>query len=221
MMWHGCAFFLIGMAGTSPAMTNCKTHSASMPASLIIFAFLTSCTLTNSPSSSGVLENASKPTLPICALIFGSSMILRISVLSRLMMGTDALTDLQRSWKFVESRERSSLAINTLVTTSDQATLSDKHRSLARALADFDNEAPTSDQIVALQNLLAWLLIAWKIPRENISVHKDHAPTTCPGANFMKVLPAILDAVKQQHATAMEKTCSAQGSDSNCGKRTD
>jgi hypothetical protein len=293
-------------------------------------------------------------------------MILRISVLSRLMMGTDALTDLQRSWKFVESRERSSLAINTLVTTSDQATLSDKHRSLARALAvsrpiiftcllvlclsggqhaladqddskdfslsnirpklltreewhakpalpgmkpqqpiaiilhntgvpqnrqqsmerkllglpnfsqrpgivspshtkpawpdtpyhfyidflgqiaegrdvqfagdsntnydtsgyiqvvvegEFDNEAPTSDQIIALQNLLVWLLIAWKIPLENISVHKDHAPTTCPGANFMRMLREILEAVKQQHASAMEKFCSAQETDNNSTKK--
>ena len=61
-------------------------HSGSMPASLIIFADLTSCTLTNSPSSSGVLENASNPTLAICAFTLGSSMILRISLLSRVTM---------------------------------------------------------------------------------------------------------------------------------------
>jgi hypothetical protein len=63
------------------------------------------------------------------------------------------------------------------------------------------------------------LLIAWKIPLENISVHKDHAPTTCPGANFMRMLPEILEAVKQQHASAMEKICSAQETDNNCTKK--
>jgi hypothetical protein len=42
-----------------------------MPASLIIFADLASCALTDSPSSSGVLENASNPILAIRPFTLG------------------------------------------------------------------------------------------------------------------------------------------------------
>src|SRR3954467_3205114 len=54
-----------------------------MPASLIILVHLSSWTLTKLPSSAGVLENASKPSVPIRALISGLSTILRNSALSR------------------------------------------------------------------------------------------------------------------------------------------
>jgi hypothetical protein len=54
-----------------------------MPASLIILVHLSSWTLTKPPSSAGVLENASKPSVPIRALISGLSTILRHDVRRR------------------------------------------------------------------------------------------------------------------------------------------
>src|SRR6516225_3783788 len=53
-----------------------------MPASLTILPHLPSWTLTKSSNSVGVLENASKPTLPSFDLTSGSSIILRSSLLS-------------------------------------------------------------------------------------------------------------------------------------------
>jgi hypothetical protein len=53
-----------------------------MPASLIIFVHFSSWTLRCASSSSGELENASKPRAAIFALISELSMILRSSVLS-------------------------------------------------------------------------------------------------------------------------------------------
>src|SRR5262249_7482481 len=75
-------------AGTNGDRFNrieiCSQHySGSIPASLIIRVHLTSWTLTNSPSSSGVLEKASNPTAPRRPLTSGSSMILRSSALRR------------------------------------------------------------------------------------------------------------------------------------------
>ena len=59
-----------------------KPYSGWMPASLIILLHLSSWTLTKSSSSSGELENASKPSGAIFALVSGLSMILRSSALS-------------------------------------------------------------------------------------------------------------------------------------------
>src|SRR5438876_8996409 len=61
-------------------------HSGWMPASLIILPHLPSCSLTRSASSSGELENASKPALPRVDLTSALSMILRSSVLSSVMI---------------------------------------------------------------------------------------------------------------------------------------
>src|SRR6266568_4537484 len=61
-------------------------HSGWIPASLIILPHLPSCSFTSSASSSGELENASKPALPRVDLTSGLSMILRSSVLSSVMI---------------------------------------------------------------------------------------------------------------------------------------
>src|SRR5262245_13164354 len=61
------------------------TH-AGLPASLTILPHLPSWTLTNSSSSLGELENASKPTLPRLDFTSPLSMILRSAPLSSVMM---------------------------------------------------------------------------------------------------------------------------------------
>jgi hypothetical protein len=62
---------------------------------------------------------------------------------------------------------------------------------------DFEKESPDPAQLVALRELLVWLLVSWKIPNDAISTHKDHAPTDCPGKNFLTLLPAVLAEVVQ------------------------
>jgi N-acetylmuramoyl-L-alanine amidase len=67
---------------------------------------------------------------------------------------------------------------------------------------DFEHEDPAPDQLNAVRDLLAWVLASQSLPIESISVHKDHAPTDCPGANFMAVLPRLLDQVSHKLRSA-------------------
>ena len=57
---------------------------------------------------------------------------------------------------------------------------------------DFEVEIPDPAQLTALRDLLAWLELSWKLDNNAVSVHKDHAPTSCPGRNFMTLLPGVL-----------------------------
>jgi N-acetylmuramoyl-L-alanine amidase len=72
---------------------------------------------------------------------------------------------------------------------------------------DFEIEAPAPEQMSATRDLLVWLMLSWNMSRERISVHKDHAPTTCPGRNFMTTLPELLAAVTEQRGDLISKIC--------------
>jgi N-acetylmuramoyl-L-alanine amidase len=63
---------------------------------------------------------------------------------------------------------------------------------------DFEHEAPEPAQLAALRDLLVSLLAAWNIPARQITVHKDHAPTDCPGRHFMAAFPDLLKHVEQR-----------------------
>jgi hypothetical protein len=63
---------------------------------------------------------------------------------------------------------------------------------------DFEKENPDPAQLNAVRDLLVWLLTTWNLPPERISVHMDHAPTDCPGRNFMSVLPGVLAEVRDR-----------------------
>jgi hypothetical protein len=63
---------------------------------------------------------------------------------------------------------------------------------------DFENEAPEPAQLAALRDLLVSLTVAWNLPMQQITVHKDHAPTDCPGRNLAAVLPGLLKQVAEQ-----------------------
>lgn len=67
---------------------------------------------------------------------------------------------------------------------------------------EFEKEIPSTEQISALRDLLTWLLRSKGLAVENITVHKDHAPTDCPGKNLMAVLPSVLAQVKERVASA-------------------
>jgi N-acetylmuramoyl-L-alanine amidase len=72
---------------------------------------------------------------------------------------------------------------------------------------DFETEIPGAAQLTALRDLLAWLLVSWNIPPAMISGHKEHAPTACPGRNFMAVLPVLLAQVAEERRKLVEQDC--------------
>jgi hypothetical protein len=74
---------------------------------------------------------------------------------------------------------------------------------------DFEKEMPDPAQLAALRELLVWLLLSWDLPSNAISVHKDHAPTDCPGRNFMAALPALLADVAERRRKLVEEFCQA------------
>lgn len=55
----------------------------------------------------------------------------------------------------------------------------------------FDNEQPTKEQLAALDQLVGWLAARHKLKPEALSVHNDHAPTTCPGKNLKSYIPTL------------------------------
>jgi hypothetical protein len=73
---------------------------------------------------------------------------------------------------------------------------------------DFEKETPTPNQLQSVGRLLVWLTLSWHLRIEDISVHKDHAPTTCPGYNFMAELPNVLSRVEVQRTSAIANICS-------------
>jgi hypothetical protein len=85
---------------------------------------------------------------------------------------------------------------------------------------DFEQETPAPEQMTALRKILVWLMLAWNIPPEKITVHRDHAPTSCPGRNFMAVLPEMLAQVAADRDKAVSEICarspSAQFSTAYC-----
>ena len=72
---------------------------------------------------------------------------------------------------------------------------------------DFDREQPAPEQMSALRDLLVWLSLSWNVPTEKISVHKDHAPTSCPGRNFMAMLPTLRAGVLSQRGDVVARLC--------------
>jgi hypothetical protein len=65
---------------------------------------------------------------------------------------------------------------------------------------DFETEAPEPAQAAALRDLLTSLSVGWNIPTRQISVHKDHAQTDCPGRNLLAMMPSLLKQVEAQRA---------------------
>ena len=72
---------------------------------------------------------------------------------------------------------------------------------------DFEKETPDPAQLAALRELLVWMALNWDIPGDKITVHKSHASTSCPGKNFMAVLPDLLTQVAQQRRKVVEDYC--------------
>lgn len=88
---------------------------------------------------------------------------------------------------------------------------------------DFDKETPEAAQLAATRDLLVWLVHTYDLKPESISVHKGHAQTSCPGANFMAVLPKLIADVTGQSKRVVNDACSRKpawpGADMGCEKR--
>jgi hypothetical protein len=68
---------------------------------------------------------------------------------------------------------------------------------------DFEKEAPGAAQMNALRDLLTWLLFWNGLSTANVSTHKDHAATDCPGKNFTAAVPDLLTQVNGRLAPAL------------------
>ena len=59
-------------------------------------------------------------------------------------------------------------------------------------MGNFEEQKPTRNQLVALQDALQKFSLAYKIPCSKIKGHKDRAPNLCPGKNLYPKLQDIL-----------------------------
>ena len=72
---------------------------------------------------------------------------------------------------------------------------------------DFEKETPEPAQLSAVRDLLVWLSLSWGVPPGAITVHKDHAPTDCPGRNFLAVLPKLRVEIAEARSRAISDVC--------------
>ena len=64
----------------------------------------------------------------------------------------------------------------------------------------FDNEQPAPAQLQALDRLVVWLAVKYRVPADRISGHSDHAATECPGQHLKSYLPALREKVAKPAA---------------------
>lgn len=55
-------------------------------------------------------------------------------------------------------------------------------------LGDYDAQAPTDQQLASVSDAVAWIMKKYTIPTSALTGHRDHAPTSCPGANLYSIL---------------------------------
>jgi len=63
---------------------------------------------------------------------------------------------------------------------------------------NFENEQPTDGQIVTLKKMILWLAERYKVPAEELGVHKDYAETLCPGKNLSKYMPKMRELLEKK-----------------------
>jgi hypothetical protein len=49
--------------------------------------------------------------------------------------------------------------------------------------------------------------LSWDVPGDKIGVHKSFASTTCPGRNFIAMLPDLLAQVENQRRKVVNDVC--------------
>ena len=61
---------------------------------------------------------------------------------------------------------------------------------------NFEEEAPTAAQLEALERMLRWGTARFGVPPEEITGHRDHVATLCPGEALYGLLPRLREAVR-------------------------
>jgi hypothetical protein len=61
---------------------------------------------------------------------------------------------------------------------------------------NFEEDEPTPAQLEALERMLRWGTAYFGVPPEEISGHRDHVATLCPGEALYGLLPRLREAVR-------------------------
>jgi len=55
-------------------------------------------------------------------------------------------------------------------------------------LGDYGAQEPNEAQLTAAARTAAWVVRRFNLPSDKFTGHRDHAPTSCPGANLYRLL---------------------------------
>ena len=70
---------------------------------------------------------------------------------------------------------------------------------------NFDIEEPKPAQVAAVRRLLLWLLLKQGLPVKAVSVHKDHAATSCPGRRFLSLMPGLMTELSSEYGRVRKR----------------
>jgi hypothetical protein len=70
---------------------------------------------------------------------------------------------------------------------------------------NFDQDTPTPAQLDAVADLVAWLMLVHNT--EQLSVHKEHAQTSCPGLNLIAAMPKLRAAITERRRQKIAQLC--------------
>jgi hypothetical protein len=59
---------------------------------------------------------------------------------------------------------------------------------LISVIGNYELQEPTSAQVAAIADLMAWAVARFELPLQRIGGHYDHASTACPGVHFRELL---------------------------------
>jgi len=72
---------------------------------------------------------------------------------------------------------------------------------------DFEKEFPSPEEVDAVESLLSWIMLNWTLAPKQITAHKDHASTDCPGRNFLASFSKIIANAADRRAAAVASLC--------------
>jgi hypothetical protein len=72
---------------------------------------------------------------------------------------------------------------------------------------NFQTIPVTRRQFAAMRDLLAWLMLVYDLTPGQVTVHKQHAATACPGRHFMAILPQLMQESARQWQSMLSELC--------------
>lgn len=79
---------------------------------------------------------------------------------------------------------------------------------------DFDEQSPSTEQVVGLQRAIAWACARFDVSPDDVAGHRDAASTTCPGAQLYDRLPVInreAAEIMRRGGVQLRPTCDPRG----------